>query len=132
MTVFVDTSAFYAVLDRDDDSHGSASAIWGRLLGSRVALITNNYVLLETCALLQNRLGVAALRAFQQDAVPLLNVDWISAERHHSAVQAALAAQRRRLSIVDCASFQTMREHGVDVAFCFDEHFREQGFTAVP
>jgi hypothetical protein len=22
-----------------------------------------------------------------------------------------------------------MREYGVDVAFCFDEHFREQGFT---
>ena len=129
MTVFVDTSAFYAVLDHDDGNHGSARAIWSRLLGSRAALLTNNYVLLETCALLQNRLGVAALRAFQRDALPLLNVDWISAKRHSSAVEAALAAQRRRLSAVDCASFQTMREHGVDVAFCFDEHFREQGFT---
>lgn len=129
MTVFVDTSAFYAVVDRDDDNHDSAKAIWGRLLSSQAVLLTNNYVLLETCALLQHRLGVVALRAFQQDAVPLLNIDWISAQRHHGAVQAALAAQRRRLSVVDWASFQTMREHGVDVAFCFDEHFREQGFT---
>ena len=128
MTVFVDTSAFYAVLDRNDDNHASAKAIWGRLLNSRAALLTNNYVLLETCALLQNRLGIAALRSFQQDIFPLLRVDWISAERHHGAVEAALAAQRRRLSVVDCASFQTMRAHGVDVAFCFDEHFREQGF----
>jgi predicted nucleic acid-binding protein len=129
VTVFVDTSAFYAVVDRDDDNHESAKAIWGRLLSSRAVLLTNNYVLLETCALLQNRLGVVALRAFQQDAVPLLDIDWISAQRHQGAVEAALAAQRRRLSVVDCASFQTMREHGVDVAFCFDEHFREQGFN---
>lgn len=129
MTVFVDSSAFYAMLDRNDDNHASAKAIWGRLLNSRAALLTNNYVLLETCALLQNRLGMAALRAFQQEAVPLLNVDWISAGRHRSAVEAALAAQRRRLSVVDCSSFQTMREQGVDVAFCFDDHFREQGFT---
>jgi predicted nucleic acid-binding protein len=129
MTVFVDTSAFYAVLDRDDDNHASAKATWGRLLSSRAGLFTNNYVLLETYALLQNRLGVAALRAFQQDAVPLLEVDWISAQRHYGAVEAALAAQRRKLSVVDCASFQSMREHGVNVAFCFDEHFREQGFT---
>jgi predicted nucleic acid-binding protein len=129
VTAFVDTSAFYAVLDRDDDNHASAKAIWGRLLDNRAELFTNNYVLLETYALLQNRLGVAALRAFQQDAVLLLEVDWISAERHHAAVEAALVAHRRKLSVVDCASFQTMREHGVNVAFCFDEHFREQGFT---
>jgi predicted nucleic acid-binding protein len=127
--VFIDASAFYAVLDRNDNNHGSAEAIWGRLLNSGAALLTNNYVLLETCALLQNRLGVAALRAFQQDVVPLLSVDWISAGRHRSAVEATLAAQRRRLSVVDCSSFQTMREQGVDVAFCFDDHFREQGLT---
>ena len=129
MTVFVDTSAFYAVADCGEDNHASAQAIWGRLLDSGAVPLTNNYVLLETCAILQNRLGVAALRAFQQDVVPLLSVDWISAERHRGAVEAALAAQRWKLSVVDCASFQTMREHGVDVAFCFDEHFREQGFT---
>jgi predicted nucleic acid-binding protein len=128
VTVFVDTSALYAMVDHADASHDSAQAIWGRLLNGGAALLTNNYVLLETCALLQNRLGVAALRAFQQDAVPLLSVDWISADRHHGAVEAVMAAQRRKLSVVDCASFQTMREHGVDVAFCFDEHFREQGF----
>jgi len=129
VTVFVDTSAFYAVIDHDDENHDSAKAIWGRLVSARAVLLTNNYVLLETCALLQSRLGIGALRAFQQDAVPLLHIDWVSAHGHHGAVQAALAAQRRKLSVVDCASFQTMREHGSDVAFCFDEHFREQGFS---
>ncbi len=132
MTVFVDTSAFYAVLDRDDRNHAPAAEKWAGLLNQGHSLLTNNYVLLETSALAQHRLGTAALRAFQQDIVPLLTIDWISAERHQSGVEAALAAHRRKLSIVDCISFQTMRERGVAAAFCFDPHFREQGFTSVP
>ena len=43
-----------------------------------------------------------------------------------------LTAQRKKLSIVDCASFLIMREQGVSEAFTFDKHFGEQGFTVVP
>jgi predicted nucleic acid-binding protein len=45
---------------------------------------------------------------------------------------AALAAGRKKLILVDCVSFQTMRQHGVRIAFCFDAHFREQGFLVKP
>jgi predicted nucleic acid-binding protein len=129
MTVFVDTSAFYAVLDRDDANHTEAKNIWTRLVREAVTFLTNNYVLVETAALLQHRLGMAAVRVFQEDIVPLLQVDWISEERHRGGMEAVLAAGRKKLSLVDCVSFQTMRENGVRSAFCFDAHFREQGFT---
>ena len=132
MTVFVDTSAFYAVLDRDDANHDAAGNAWVQLLRAEHILLTTNYVLLETCALLQNRLGIAALRAFHQDIVPLLHINWISEVRHFSGVEAALAASRKRLSVVDCVAFQTMRENGVQTAFCFDRHFLEQGFAILP
>jgi len=62
----------------------------------------------------------------------VLQVDWISEEQHHAGVAAMLAAARRKLSLVDCVSFQTMRYHGVRIAFCFDAHFREQGFETKP
>jgi uncharacterized protein len=130
--IFVDTSAFFAILDQTDDNHQRALAEWKALVAKEVPLLTNNYVLLETSALLQNRLGVASLRIFHERAVPLLRVDWITPERHGAAVQAALAASRRKLSVVDCASFQSMREHGAQEAFCFDAHFREQGFKLRP
>ena len=47
-------------------------------------------------------------------------------------VVALLAASRRGLSLVDCVSFEVMRESGLKSAFTFDGHFREYGFTAVP
>jgi uncharacterized protein len=130
--VFVDTSAFYAVLDGTDANHVRARETWVRLLTEDHILLTTNYVLIETCALLQSRLGMPAVRAFHEDVVPLLQVDWISEDRHKSGVEAALAASRRRLSIVDCISFQSIRERGVRRVFCFDRHFGEQGFDIVP
>ena len=38
MTVFVDTSAQYAALDRDDENHASAREAWARLLREAVNL----------------------------------------------------------------------------------------------
>lgn len=132
MTVFVDTSAFYAVFDRDDANHSRAKPVWERLLREQATLLTNNYVVLETSALFQHRLGVAALREFLEDVMPLLEVDWISEHRHRAGAEAVLVSSRKKLSLVDCISFQSMREHGVRTAFCFDRHFREQGFAVVP
>ena len=45
MTVFVDTSAFYAVLDADDQSHAGAAREWIRLLDEGATLLTTNYIL---------------------------------------------------------------------------------------
>lgn len=132
MTVFVDTSAIFAVLDRDDLNHARALASWEQLLTEVPDLLTTNYVLLEVSALLQSRLGLPALRAFQEHIAPLLRVDWIAESRHQGAVEAVLTASRKKLSIVDCVSFQTMRENGVGTAFSIDRHFREQGFETVP
>jgi predicted nucleic acid-binding protein len=132
MIVFIDTSAFYAVLDRDDANHPAAKEAWTQLVGDAATLFTSNYVLLETTAVLQHRIGVAAVRSFHEDVVPLLQVDWVTEEGHRAGVEAVLAAGRKNLSLVDCLSFQTMRRLGIRTAFCFDAHFGEQGFTTQP
>jgi len=63
-------------LDRDDANHERARQTWTQLLRESANLLTSNYVLIETCALLQNRLGIDALRTFQEDIVPLRQIDW--------------------------------------------------------
>ena len=131
MTVFLDTSAVYAMLDADDDNHEMAERVWKQLIQSEATLVTHSYVLVETAALLQHRLGVAALRVFHEDIMPMLQVDWVTASRHFAAVEAVLTAARRKLSLVDCVSFQTMRECGAHAAFAFDDHYREQGFRTL-
>ena len=132
MSIFLDTFGLYAVFDKDDSNHSVAAASWSEWLRNGETLLTNNYVLLETLALLQHRLGIAAVRAFHENVTPVLHIEWISTARNEAAVEAMLAASRRKLSVVDCASFQTMRHHGLRAVFTFDQHFREQGFQVLP
>lgn len=132
MSVFVDTSGLLAMLDRDDAAHERVKAVWLQLISTDTPLITSNYVIVETVALLQNRLGMEAVRLFQEDVVPVLDVKWVDEVVHHGATSALLAASRRRLSLVDCASFEIMRLHGCKSALSLDAHFREQGFTTQP
>jgi predicted nucleic acid-binding protein len=132
--IFVDTSAFYAVLDRDDEVHELARAQWAEFLSipPHPGLVTSNYVLVESFALSQARLGMEAARTFQDSVLPVVQVHWITPEDHGAAVHAVLSANRRGLSLVDCASFQLMRRLGIRQAFVFDRHFTEQGFETLP
>ncbi|MBN1671528.1 MAG: PIN domain-containing protein [Kiritimatiellae bacterium] len=132
MSCFVDTSALLAVLDRDDDNHAKAKRGWQRLLAAKEPLVTTSYVLVETFAILQHRIGLAAARTLNDDIYPILTVDWIGQTLHEKGAGSVLASGRRKLSLVDCVSFDVMRQRGLRRVFAFDKHFSEQGFASVP
>lgn len=132
MNVFIDTSALLSILDSAETNHARAKEIWERLVEQDERLVVHNYTLVETMALVQNRLGMEAVRAFQQDAVPLLEIAWVDEASHTAGVAALLAANRRQLSLVDCISFHMMRQLGLSTAFAFDPHFAQQGFHTIP
>ena len=132
MTIFIDTSAFYALLDRDDANHEAAKGAWTKILNAESTLVTSNYVLVETFALLQSRLGMIAVRAFQEDILPIINLEFVNLETHRSGTAALLAASKRSFSFVDCISFEIMRTLGIKKALAFDAHFKEAGFQVFP
>ena len=132
MSVFVDTSAFFAVLDADDGNHDAARQVWEDLLTQEAVSVCSNYVLVETLALVQRRLGLPAVRTFQEDIVPVLKVEWVDETIHQVGIASVLAAARRGLSLVDCVSFEIMRRLGIKTAFAFGHHFEEQGFECLP
>ena len=132
MRIFVDTSAVFALLDRDDSNHKKAIKVWSSLLDPENILVSSNYILVESFALIQHRLGIKAVSAFQEDILPVINIEWIDSGVHRSGVSALLAASRRKLSLVDCTSFEIMRNSGIKTVFTFDSHFKEQGFSCMP
>ncbi len=128
MSLFVDTSAFFAVLDGSDRHHPKARQIWKDLIESSDDLVSTSYVLVETFALLQSRLGMEAVRCFDKDILPVVRVHWVSESDHLASVSALLTAGRRQLSLVDCVSFTVMRQLQIRRAFAFDSDFADQGF----
>jgi predicted nucleic acid-binding protein len=132
MSTFVDTSALLAVLAADDAHHARAARVWNDLIGRAEDLVTTSFVLVETCALAQERLGLGATQLLNDDVVPVLRVTWVDEGLHRTAMAALLTAHRRDLSLVDCVSFEVMRRLGTERAFAFDRHFRQQGFGLLP
>lgn len=126
--ILFDTSAIYALANRDDPNHDEAQALFGDAL-SRTALLVHSYIVGEAAALLQSRIGVeSALRFLRQ--VQILQVHWITADDHHEATRLLEKRNRRGLSLVDCSSFVIMRKYSMTEAFAFDSDFEREGFIA--
>ena len=132
MSLFVDTSALLAIVDADQLAHREVARVWHELLDRDRVLFTSNYVLVETFALAQRRLGFGATRDLANVLVPLLQPLWVDEAVHAAAVASLIAAGRRQLSLVDCASFELMRRNGLTEALALDRDFAEQGFELLP
>ena len=132
MTVLVDTSAFFALLDVDDDDRARAEAALQQLQSDDEPLLTHEYVVVETISLVQRRLGMGALRRFLDDLLPLVEIEWVDPGLHAAAREAMLGAGQRGVSLVDWTSFLVMRRRGIRTAFAFDDDFAAQGFQTLP
>lgn len=130
MKVFVDTSAFYAVISRSDANNEGSVQAWNRYLDDEsFTFCTSNYVAVETCALIRNRLGYDALRSFLDNLLPFTTILWVDQKLHVSATEAMIAYGKNGPSLVDCSSFAIMRANGIAHALAYDKHFAAQGFT---
>ena len=132
MTVFADTSALYALLVRTEEGHTEVAAAFTRLLQGRRALVTSNYVLLETTALLQRRIGLPAVRDFDERIAPLLTLRWVTEPLHRRAMDRLIRADRRGVSLVDCTSFELMESEAIGEALTLDRDFATAGFRVIP
>jgi len=129
---FGDTSGLLAFLDSADPNHPEAVRLWQTARGRRESIVTTNYVVVETVALLHHRFGVRAVRLFCDEVLPAMSVEWISPGIHQVALAALLASSRRGAGLVDLTSFEVMRRIGLTEAIAFDRHFADRGFTATP
>lgn len=127
MTIFVDTSVFYAAVDRGDVGHQRATAV----LGTEEPLMTTDHVLVETWLLAQRRLGQPTADAFwggvRAGGVDLATVEAADLD---AAWQIGDAFPDQAFSIVDRTSFAVMLRLGVHRVASFDKDFAVFRFGA--
>lgn len=129
--IYVDSSALMALLDSDDENHQRAVTIWREEIARGEVVVTSNYIVVEMLALLQRRGGMAVVRRFVEDILPMLSIEWVQAPTHSAAITSLLLSSRTGPNIVDCASFTIMHQLGISRVFTYDRHFTDLGFTVL-
>ena len=128
--IFFDTSAVVALADADDEHHDEAVRAMIRTMAESHALLTHSYILVESAAVLQSRLGLKSALAFLSDSRNF-TVHWVTPGDHAEAAEMLSRRDRRKLSLVDCMSFVVMRKYGVTLALAYDSDFEAEGFDTV-
>ena len=92
-----------------------------------MGFLLHNYIIVESAALLQSRLGLGPAIRFLKESENF-RIHWVTAQDHRRAVRLLEERSKRGLSFVDCLSFLVMREHKVRKALAFDPDFAKEGF----
>jgi predicted nucleic acid-binding protein len=129
--IFVDTGAWYALVDRDDAEHTAAAAF---LAANTLPLITTNFVFAETITLVRYRIGHEAARIFGQklNESSFVRVVTVTAADEERAWEIFCKYRDQDFSFVDCASFAVMERMKLSTAFGFDRHFSVMKYAVVP
>jgi predicted nucleic acid-binding protein len=131
--VFADTSALYALVDRNDAGHAAAKREVGRLVDTDRRIVTTDYIVAETVNL-GNARGGALVANRVLDLVEQssgIRLEWIGTDRFDAAKVFFRKHSDHGYSFTDCTSFVVMRELRLADALTTDRHFREAGFTVL-
>ncbi|MFO1036920.1 MAG: PIN domain-containing protein [Geminicoccaceae bacterium] len=130
-TVFVDTSAWFALVDGKTSEHREIVDI---MRGYRDRLVTSDYVFDETVTLLRSRrswsLARKAGELLRSGAVAKLVR--LGPDDIEAAWSVFCSRPDQRLSFTDCTSFVLMRRLEIETAISLDDDFRALGLTTLP
>jgi len=131
--VFVDTSAWYPIVDREHPDHERLAAALRERVGDGCTLVTTNLVLVESHALILRRIGPDVARAFLSGARAAPNVVVFSTAAIEEAAEAQWLARfdDQDFSVADAVSFAVMTERGIREALTLDRRFMTAGFVPV-
>ena len=132
--VFIDTGAWVALADRDDDCHRQAASVYPSLLKSCKALVTSNLVVAEAYVLLLHALGHTEAVSFLEKihASPRILKIYSNEEIESNAKDILMKYTDQDFCYTDAVSFSIMRMQRIEKVFCFDKHFLTAGFVRIP
>ncbi len=135
--LFVDTSAWMAVVDAGDIHHQRAMAFQNQVAGT-CRLVVTDYILDELYTLILMDLGYAQAVAIKRKLDVLRKAEvrevvWVDAglASHAWSIFERFNADKH-WSFTDCVSHAVMKTRRIHEAFTFDHHFDQMGFVRFP
>lgn len=133
-TIFVDTSAFIALLDKDESFHAKCKDFFVELSKSDLdnVLVTTDYVLSELFTWMRctKHEPVAKVVNFLKDfKVSDIELVGITKPVFDDAFELMVKFNDQYFSFTDCVSFVVMKDLNAKEALTLDKHFKIAGFN---
>ena len=135
MKLFVDTSAFIALVDATDRNHRPARKCYLEIIESGNRLVSSNFVICETLNYLRTRISYRVSIEFRESVYKsnILEVIPISSEIEEAAYKIFKKYKDKDFSFTDCTSFALMEREKIKKVFSLDHHFVQYGsFQMIP
>ena len=128
---FVDTGAWYALVDSRDPDHRRVVAC---LREQRSGLVTSNFVFDETLTLVRSRLGWRVARQLGERLRDerVTRLVRVSPEDEEAAWAIFTDYDDKSFSFTDCTSFAVVRRMHIAVCVTLDADFRSFGLHCIP
>ena len=130
MRLFVDTSAWIALHDRNDQYHDKAVSKALEIKKHRMELMTSEYIFDESITLMRFRTSHPAAVLFGESLLnsAIVRLVDITDEDRAKAWEFFKKYKDKELSFTDCTSFVLMKHMRLQKVFTFDKHFKQMGF----
>lgn len=135
--LFVDTNAFVALADEDDDHHEAARAVQEGIATGDLPygpLFTSRYVLSETATTILYGVGhreaVDVLTTVRES--PSINVLDVDDQHFERAVEQFIEYDDQEISVIDHLNSVLSDEFDIQHIFAFEPDFATLGLTRVP
>lgn len=130
--IYVDTSAFLALLDGDEPNHEKAEKAFKNYATSEFSLCTTDYVLCELFTLLRCRRKVPIediMRFIKSIEIANIEIFGITMEVFKDAFYFMKKYDDHYFSMTDCVSFVVMKDLKTKDVLTTDKHFTIAGFN---
>ncbi len=133
MTVFIDTGAWIAIADTNDQYSGEAGKLYTDLIIRRLPLVTSDLVLVEIYNLLLRTIGIMPTINFANGlrTIPFLRILPVTSGDWEKAWKILEKYDDKDFSFTDCTSFAVMDRLRIKTAFTFDAHFIQYGYNRI-
>lgn len=130
--IFIDTSAWVALVRAADDKHEKARDIVNEAIVAKARLYVTNFVIAEIHAFLVSRASIPiATRFLMETSQTTFNIVRVTPDDEETSKRIILKFSDKDFSFTDGTSFAVMDRLKIDTAFTFDRHFSQYGFNVL-
>lgn len=137
LKVFVDSSAWYALVNNQHLNHDLAREYFNKLLTSNAKIYTSIPEVNSAISEIKKNYGLNSAYEFSRiiDEANLssnLHVSWFTRRLRRSSLKQFFSIKDQEIELRHCTIFEDVRKKKINVIFSFDDSLRKFGIPLMP